>query len=160
MSQNLPAPGHYITFRLGDELFAINVFQVREVLDMGPITRVPTAPSYLRGVVNVRGKAIAVVDLRARFGLPAATDTPETRIVVLELDLDGELCVVGGVADSVHEVLEIEQQQLEPPPHLASRWRSQVVRGMFRRDQDFVQLLDAASVFTDELQALVLPRAG
>lgn len=160
MSQNLPAAGHYITFRLGDELFAINVFQVREVLDMGPITRVPTAPTYLRGVVNVRGKAIAVVDLRARFGLPPTPDTPETRIVVLELELDGELCVVGGVADSVHEVLEIEQQQLEPPPHLASRWRSQVVRGMFRREQDFVQLLDAASVFTDELQAIVLPRAG
>ena len=99
-------------------------------------------------------------DLRARFALPTAADTPETRIVVLELELDGELCVVGGVADSVHEVLEIEQSQLEPPPHLASRWRSQVVRGMFRRDQDFVQLLDAASVFTDELQALVLPRAG
>lgn len=153
MSQDKSAPaptGHYITFRLGEELFAINVFQVREVLDMGPVTKVPTSPGYLRGVINVRGKAIAVVDLRSRFGLPAASDTPQTRIVVLELELDGEPCVVGGVADSVHEVIEVEASQLEPPPGLASRWRSETVRGMFRRNDDFVQLLDASAVFTHE----------
>lgn len=149
------ASGHYITFRLGDELFAINVFQVREVLDLGPVTRVPTAPSYLRGVVNVRGKAIAVVNLRERFGMPPKPDTPQTRIVVLELDVDGEHCVVGGLADSVHEVIEIEASQMEPPPSLASRWRSETVRGMVRRDQDFIQLLDASSVLSDELRDVV-----
>lgn len=150
MSHDAAGPGHYITFRLGDELFAINVFQVREVLDLGPITRVPTSPAYLRGVINVRGKAIAVVDLRARFGLPPAADTPNTRILVLELDLDGEACVVGGVADSVHEVVEVDASKLEPPPGIASRWRSETVRGMFHREQDFVQVLDARSAFTAE----------
>jgi len=80
----------YITFKLGDELFAIDVARVREMLDLTEITRVPTAPPYMRGVVNVRGSAVPVVDLRLKFGLPATPDTVNTRIVVLELELDGQ----------------------------------------------------------------------
>src|SRR6187431_168011 len=103
MSASTPEQAaHYITFRLGDELFAIGVVQVREVLDMSVITRVPRAPDYMRGVVNVRGSAIPVVDLRLKFGLPGVADSVNTRIVVLELNLDGETVVVGGIADSVH----------------------------------------------------------
>jgi hypothetical protein len=86
---------HYMTFRLGDELFAVNVSHVREVLDLMPITRVPTAPSYMRGVVNVRGRAVPVVNLRAKFGLPDAVDTVQTRIMVLEIDAGGEACILG-----------------------------------------------------------------
>jgi len=80
---------NYITFKLGHELFAINVAQVREVLELSQITKVPTAPAYMRGVVNVRGKATPVVDLRLKFGLPPVPDTVHSRIVVLELDLGG-----------------------------------------------------------------------
>ena len=86
----------YITFKLGDELFATDVARVREVLDLSEITRVPTAPAYMRGVVNVRGSAVPVVDLRLKFGLPATADTVDTRIVVFELELDDELAIVGG----------------------------------------------------------------
>ena len=89
--KNITTIGQYITFKLGDELFAINVTQVREVLDLSLITKVPTAPDYMRGVVNVRGNAIPVVDLRLKFGLPKGVDTVQTRIVVLELELDGEM---------------------------------------------------------------------
>ena len=92
----------YMTFKLGGELFAINVFQVREVLEVLQITKVPTAPAYMRGVVNVRGQAIPVVDLRLRFGLPSTEDTVSTRVIVMELDIDGETAVIGGLADSVH----------------------------------------------------------
>src|ERR1022692_4657740 len=99
----------YITFKLGNELFAINVAQVREVLEVSTITRVPTAPDYMRGVVNVRGKAIPVVDLRVRFGLPIANDSVSTRVIVMELQLDGETTVLGGIADSVHEVIELSR---------------------------------------------------
>ena len=106
----------YITFKLGDESFAINVAQVREVLELPQITKVPTAPDYMRGVVNVRGKAVPVVDLRLKFGLPSTPDTVNSRIVVLELELDGEITVVGGIADSVHEVIELEASQINPPP--------------------------------------------
>lgn len=141
------ASAQYITFKLGDELFAINVFQVREVLDLSPVTKVPTAPPYLRGVVNVRGKAVPVVDLRCRFGLPQTADTVHTRIVVLELELEGQMCVVGGQADSVHEVIELEASEIAPPPRLATRWKTDIVRGMARRGNDFIIVLDVGAVF-------------
>lgn len=138
----------YITFKLGDELFAIDVAQVREVLELPPITRVPTSPAYMRGVVNVRGKAIPVVDLRAKFGLPAAADTVHSRIVVMELELDGESTVVGGVADSVQEVIELEPAQIEPPPRIAMRWRTELINGMGRRGDEFIIILNIHAVFS------------
>lgn len=138
----------YITFKLGDELFAINVAQVREVLELSQITRVPTAPEYMRGVVNVRGKAIPVVDLRLKFGLPTVADTVNSRIVVMELDLDGEVTVVGGIADSVHEVIELEPSQINPPPRIAMRWRTELIQGMGRRGEQFIILLDIKAVFS------------
>jgi purine-binding chemotaxis protein CheW len=152
---------HYMTFRLGAELFAVDVFSVREVLDLLPITRVPTAPAYMRGVVNVRGRAVPVVSLRAKFGLPDAADTVHTRIIVLELVLDGEPCVLGGLADSVHEVIELESGQIEPPPRLAARWQTDLILGMARRGDDFAIVLDMNRVFAaDELLAVVTAEAG
>jgi purine-binding chemotaxis protein CheW len=142
----------YITFKLGDELFAIDVAQVREVLELPLITRVPTAPAYMRGVVNVRGKAIPVVDLRSKFGLPPTQDTLASRIVVMNLELDGESTVVGGIADSVHEVIELEGSQIEPPPRIAMRWRTELIKGMGRRGEDFIIILNINAAFTfDEL---------
>ena len=148
-------PTQYITFRLGDELFAINVAQVREVLDLTLITKVPTAPAYMRGVVNVRGNAIPVVDLRAKFGLPQAADTLHTRIIVMELQVDGEPIVVGGLADAVHEVLELEPHEINDPPSLGLRWRTDLILGMGRRDDRFTIILDIERVFsTEDLVAL------
>lgn len=148
-------PTQYITFKLGDESFAINVAQVREVLDLTQITRVPTAPDYMRGVVNVRGAAVPVVDLRLKFGLPRAKDTVHSRIVVLELDLDGEKCVLGGIADSVHEVIELEQNHITAPPSIAMRWKSEFIQGMGKRGDQFVILLDIDAVFSSDELALV-----
>jgi len=155
MSEVIAEAAQYITFRLGDELFAISVDQVREVLEIGRITQVPTAPEYMRGVVNVRGKAIPVVDLRLRFGLAQSADTLHTRIVVMELNLDGQATVVGGVADSVHEVIDLEAAQIEPPPQIAMRWRTEFIRGMGRRGDDFIIILDIDAVFSSEEPALV-----
>jgi len=140
----------YLTFRLGDELFAINVFKAREVLDLSHITRVPTAPGYLRGVVNVRGNAIPVVDLRTKFGLPQTADTLHTRIIVMELQIDGESVVVGGLADAVHEVLELEPHEINDPPSLGMRWRTDLILGMGRRDDRFTIILDIERVFSSE----------
>lgn len=148
-------PAQYLTFKLGDELFAINVTQVREVLDLSEITRVPTAPEYMRGVVNVRGSAIPVVDLRLKFGLPRAADTVNTRIVVLELTLDGEPTVLGGIADSVHEVIELDGTQINPPPSIAMRWRSGFIQGMGKRGDEFIIILDIAAVFSSDELAIV-----
>jgi purine-binding chemotaxis protein CheW len=142
----------YMTFKLGDELFAINVAQVREVLEIPQITKVPTAPQYMRGVVNVRGQSIPVVDLRLRFGLPKTKESIQTRIIVMELQLDGEVAVLGGMADSVHEVIELEPGNINPPPKIAMRWRSEFIQGMGKRGDDFIIILDFNSVFSsDEL---------
>ena len=155
----MPVPGisqsaYYITFKLGDELFAVDVARVREVLDLSPITHVPTAPPYMRGVVNVRGSAIPVVDLRLKFGLPSVADSVHTRIVVLELEIDGESTVVGGLADSVHEVLEIDPRDVGEPPRIAMRWRSDLIRGLAKKDSHFIILLDIARVFASDASAL------
>jgi purine-binding chemotaxis protein CheW len=145
----------YMTFKLGNELFAINVAQVREVLEVSTITRVPTAPNYMRGVVNVRGKAIPVVDLRLRFGLPATPDTLTTRIIVMELDLDGEITVLGGMADSVHEVIELDPSNINPPPRIAMRWKTEFIQGMGQRGDDFIIILDVNAVFASDELALL-----
>jgi len=150
MSTLINETAQYITFKLGDELFAINVAQVREVLELPLITKVPTAPDYMRGVVNVRGKAIPVVDLRLKFGLPSTPDTINSRIVVLELELDGETTVVGGIADSVHEVIELEADQINPPPRIAMRWRAEMVEGLGKKGEQFVIVLDIAKVFASD----------
>lgn len=152
---SITSTAHYITFRLGDELFAIAVADVREVLDLSIITRVPTAPPYMRGVVNVRGSAIPVVDLRLKFGLASAADTVNTRIVVLELDLDGERTIVGGIADSVHDVIELEPTQIDEPPRMGMRWRSELIQGMGRRGDQFIIILDIAKVMSSQEAALV-----
>jgi len=138
----------YITFRLGDELFAINVAQVREVLDLTEITKVPSAPAYMRGVVNVRGSAIPVVDLRRRFGLPPTAETVNTRILVLELEIEGEAAVIGGIADSVNEVIELDPSQVNPPPTIAMRWRSDFILGMAKQGERFIIVLDINAVFS------------
>jgi purine-binding chemotaxis protein CheW len=145
----------YMTFKLGAELFAINVAKVREVLEVAQITRVPTAPRYMRGVVNVRGQATPVVDLRLKFGLSENPDTVHTRIIVMELELDGEATVLGGIADSVHEVIELEPGSINPPPRIAMRWRTEFIQGMGRRGDDFIIILDVDAVFSSEELAVV-----
>jgi purine-binding chemotaxis protein CheW len=145
----------YITFKLGNELFAIVVDQVREVLEISTITRVPTAPDYMRGVVNVRGKAIPVVDMRLRFGLQPIEETVNTRVVVMELVLDGEATVLGGMADSVHDVIEIAATDINPPPRIAMRWKTEFIQGMARRGEDFIIILDVNAVFASDEVALV-----
>ena len=155
MSTAITETAQYMTFKLGEELFAINVAQVREVLEVSQITRIPTAPEYMRGVVNVRGKAIPVVDLRLKFGLPKGQATVHTRIVVIELEMDGEVTIVGGVADSVHEVIELEPSQINPPPSIASRWRTDLIRGMGRRGEEFIIILDINAIFSADALQLV-----
>jgi len=146
----------YITFKLGDELFAIHVMQAREVLELDSVSKVPTAPDYLRGVVNVRGNAIPVVDLRRKFGLPPAEDTPSSRIIVLELEIEGEACVLGGLADSVHEVIELETGDIREAPSVASHWRPELIKGLGKRDERFIIILDIEKAFQcDETEALL-----
>jgi purine-binding chemotaxis protein CheW len=153
-SPGSPHIAHYITFSLAGERFAISVSHVREVLDLTTITRVPTAPAYMRGVVNVRGSAIPVVDLRLKLGLQRAVDDLNTRILVLELEVDGERAVIGALADSVHDVVEIQPTEVVAAPHIAMRWRSDLIQGMAKRSDQFIMMLDITRVFASDVAVL------
>lgn len=145
----------YLTFRLGDELFSLDVAQVREVLDLLPITKMPGTPEFMRGVINVRGGVVPVMDLRLKFGLPEAENTQNTRIVVMDLDIGGESILLGALADSVHEVKDLSPGQIEKPPTIGSRWRSDFIKGIGKSDDQFILILDIDRVFsTDELTLL------
>ncbi len=144
--------GQYLTFGLGDEIFALDVAQVREVLDLITITKVPRAPEFMRGVINVRGSVVPVVDLRLKFGLPKTETGMDTRIIVMDLFLDGETAVIGALADAVHEVMELNSTLIEPPPKIGMRWRTEFIQGIGKHDGQFIIILDIDRVFsTDEL---------
>lgn len=140
----------YLTFQLGEELLALDVSQVREVLDLCHITRMPKTHDYMRGVINVRGNVLPVIDLRRRFEMEAIEPTVETRIVVMEVEIDGNEVVIGALADSVHEVVEIEAEHIGPPPRVGTRWRTDFIKGIGRRKDRFILLLDINRVFAGE----------
>jgi len=144
----------YLTFNLGEETFAVDVGNVREVLEMVPVTKVPRTPEFLRGVINLRGSVVPVVDMRLKFGLPAKEDTIDTCVVVLEVELDGEVTVIGAVADSVREVFDLPADQVEPPPRIGTRLDTQFIRGMARHEDRFIIILETAKVFSTEEIAL------
>lgn len=146
---------HYLTFKLDDEMFAIDVSQVREVLDMTTITKVPRAPAFMRGVINVRGSVVPVVDLRLKFGLTKTEMTLDTRTIVMEIMMDDEVTVIGALADSVHDVMEMEPTQIEKPPKMGSRWRSEFIKGIGKINDLFIIILDIDRVFSVEELLLV-----
>jgi purine-binding chemotaxis protein CheW len=151
----------YLTFRLGEEVFAVDVAKTREVLDVIDITRVPGTPAYMLGVINLRGGVVPVIDLRLKFGLPVAERTRETCIIVLDVTLDGETTVIGAVADSVREVLDLDSSQIEPPPRIGTRLKTEYIRGMGRIDDNrFLILLDIDRVFSSEELTLVQTVGG
>lgn len=145
----------YLTFRLGEETFALDVAQVREILDVTVITKVPQSPDFMRGVINVRGSVVPVVDLRMKFGLEKVENTVDTRIVVMEVFLEGEITVVGAMADSVHDVMELEDTQIEPLPKIGARWCTEFIRGLGKVDNGFVIVLNIDRFFSTEELAVI-----
>lgn len=145
----------YLSYTLAGEEFALDIARVREVLDLTRITRIPRMPQYLRGVINLRGQVVPVVDQRSKFGLETVEDGKDTRIIILEVDVSGEAVVLGAVADAVHEVIEIEPDKIAEPPSLGGSLNSDYIRGMGRREEDFVIILDVDRIFsTAELNVL------
>jgi len=149
----------YLTFHLEDEVFALDVAQVREVLDLSQITKVPRAPDFMRGVINVRGSVVPVVDLRTKFGLPMAEATVDTRIIIMETGLGDKMTVLGAIADSVNDVVELEPGQIEESPSLGNRWRSEFIKGIGKRDDQFIIILDVDRVFSSD-EILMVEDAG
>jgi purine-binding chemotaxis protein CheW len=149
-SRRLSGNEQYLTCGVGEETFALNVAQVREVLDLCPFTRVPNLPPYVRGMISVRGRAVPVIDLRSKFGMEPAEATAHSRIVVLEVVVEGRALVIGALADRVHEVTTLDTEDLEPPPEIGIGWRSEIIRGIGRRQGRFVIVLNLNRVFAME----------
>ena len=145
----------YLTFMLGEEGFAIEIYRVREVLDFTDLTKVPRTPDYMRGVINLRGNVVPVVDLRLQLGMSAVEKTVDTCIVIVEVEIGSDLLHVGMLADSVQEVVDIEQNQIEPAPRLGTRLKTDFIKGMAKRDDKFNIILDIDKVLSgDDLQML------
>ncbi|HOF58883.1 MAG TPA: chemotaxis protein CheW [Syntrophorhabdaceae bacterium] len=140
----------YLTFQLGEEVFAIDVSHVREILEFNTVTKVPKTPEYMRGVINLRGSVVPVLDMRLKFGMTMTERTVNTCIIVVEVSLDGETTVVGALVDSVQEVFEMEPEKIEPAPRIGIRLRTEFIKGMGKRDDTFIIILDIDKVFTAE----------
>lgn len=145
----------YLTFKLGEEIFGANVAKVLNILEMTKITKVPKSPPYMKGVINLRGAVLPLIDTRIKFDMPETEYTPNTCILVLDIDLNGEPVHVGALVDSVQEVIEIDDSQIQPPPSIGSKYRSEFIEGMAKINEEFVMLLNMDLIFsTSELSLL------
>ncbi len=145
----------YLTFKLDDEVFALDITKVREVLDFTTITKVPRTPEFMRGVINLRGSVVPVVDLRLKFGMSKTEKTVNTCIIIVEVMVDGDTVVLGALADSVQEVIELGSENIEPAPKIGTRLRTEFIKGMGRQDDRFSIILDIDKVFSFDELALV-----
>ena len=145
----------YVTFCLAEELFGVEVNRTREILSVISVTSVPQTPDYMLGVINLRGQVVPVIDMRLKLGLSATAETQDTCIIVVEVLVDGEPIVVGALADAVREVLEIKSDDIEPPPRLGTRLKTEFIKGMGKIDEEFLILLDIDKIFNSDELSLV-----
>ncbi len=142
----------YLTFKLGNELFAAHVSKVLNILELVKITEVPKSPPYMKGVINLRGNVLPVIDTRIKFGMTPTEFTKNTCILVLNIQIEGETVDVGALVDSVQEVLEIEDDDIQSSPSIGTKYKSEFIQGMLKHNEKFIMLLDMDKVFsTDDI---------
>lgn len=147
--------GQYLTFKLGDEVYGLEITKVREVLDYTKITKVPKTPDFMKGVINLRGGVVPVVDLRLKFGMPAVRQTVDTCIIIVDVTVDDDQGILGALADQVHEVIELDPSQIEPPPKIGTRLDTDFIKGMGKHDENFIIILNIEKIFSvEELTAV------
>ncbi len=145
----------YLTYKLGDETFALDIGKVREVLDFTTVTKVPRPPEFMRGVINLRGSVVPVVDLRLKFGMTKTEKSVNTCVIIVEVNVDGETTILGALADSVQEVLDLDAGHIEPAPKIGSTVYHDFIRGMGKHNEQFIIILDVDKVFSADELALV-----
>jgi len=145
-------PAQFLTFMLGGEIFAIGILSIKEIIEYHSLTEVPMMPPSVRGVINLRGAVVPVMDLLARFGRPSSPTTKKTCIVIVEVQAGDERHVIGVIVDAVNEVLDIGPADIEPPPAFGARIRTDFLQGMGKVKGKFVILLDVDHVLSlDEI---------
>ncbi|MDH4161378.1 MAG: chemotaxis protein CheW [Nitrospirota bacterium] len=142
----------YLTFKLQDEIFALDISTVREVLDFTSVTKVPKTPEFMRGVINLRGSVVPVIDLRLKFGMTVTEKTVNTCVIIVEVKVNNETVILGVLADSVQEVMDLDADNIEPAPRIGTHLKTDFIKGMGKQNDRFLMILDIDSVFSsDEL---------
>ena len=145
----------FVSLGIGAEVFAVPVTAVLEILDMRPVFHIPETPAHMLGLIDLRGRSVPVLDLRGKLGLPPVPPTETTRILVLEVDLSDRRVVLGLVADRVIEVMGLAPADIEPPPDVGSRWRSDYIAGIGHVGASFVVIFDLPKFFANENTTLL-----
>jgi purine-binding chemotaxis protein CheW len=138
----------YLTFKLSEEVFGVDVAQVREILDSIKITKVPQTPDFMCGVINLRGSVVPVIDMRLKFGLEKTNATVDTCIIVVEVKFDDENIVLGALVDSVQEVFELDPADIEAAPKIGTKHNTDYIKGMGKRDDRFIIILNIDKIFS------------
>ena len=155
MAATITETTQFLTYKLGDETFALDITKVREVLDFTTVTKVPRTPEFMRGVINLRGSVVPVVDLRLKFGMTKTENGVNTCIIITEVTVDGDTTILGCLADSVQEVLDLDEEHIAPAPRIGTKLRTEFIKGMGKRDDRFIIILDIDKVFSSDELALV-----
>ncbi len=140
----------YLTFKLDNELFAINVSKVLEILEVKPITKIPKSPSFMKGVINLRGNILPVIDTRNKFCMPHEDFTIDTCIIVLNINTGSDSLLVGAVVDSVQKVIDIPAESIQPSLSMGAIYREDFINGIGKIDEDFIMILNIDKVFSAE----------
>lgn len=149
-NEQLEEQKSYLSFKLDDELFAANVENIFEILEVPAITKVPRSPEYLKGVINLRGNVLPIIDSRIKFQMSPTELAQDTCIIVIEIQVEGEQVMIGAMVDSVLEVLEIFPSQIKPSPSIGSTYDPEFIEGIVQMDDNFIMLLDIGKVFSIE----------
>ncbi len=147
--------GKYLTFNLGDEVYGLEILKVQEIIGLMNITGVPKTPEYVRGVINLRGIVVPVIELRAKFGMHLTEDTDRTCIVVARVSTDSGQIIIGILVDEVSEVQDVNVGQLEPPPSIGFASDTSFILAMAKIEDKVVMLLDVDAVLSTDEMALV-----
>jgi purine-binding chemotaxis protein CheW len=142
------SPGYYVAFGLNQEVFAVGIGFVREILQFNDLTEVPLLPPFVRGVINLRGAAVPVLDLSIRFGWPPTQVLQRSCVMILEVAQEGQAIVIGVMVDNVHEVMELAPSEIDPAPSVGSDPKSGFICGIAKVQNKFVILLDAARLLS------------
>ena len=142
------ATSQYLSFILLDEVFAVDIAKVREVLEYTSVTKIPQMPTYMRGVINLRGGVVPVIDMRLKFGMSETEKTINTCVIITEVYLKGESVILGALADSVQEVFDLLHEDIEPAPKIGTQLDTDFLMGMGKKNGDFILILDIDKVFS------------
>lgn len=150
MSEDGSAVSQYLTFQQNEDVFGIDIRRIKEVLEIREITTLPRSSEFMRGVINLRGQVVPVIDLKLKFGFEKTEFTVDTCIIILELEMDGGLCLYGVLADSVREVIDLADDDVSPPPKVGSSVDTAFIYGVGKVAETFVVILDALKLCTYE----------